>query len=490
MNTLKAGHRFTLQVDRLSLGGDAIGRVDAAVVFVPYGCPGDTLEVELTEVRKNYARARILRVLEASPVRTNPPCPYHFHAPTTSSSASVSGGSTLKRHVDPPLTTAGDDRQTALPCGGCSWQQMKYEFQLDAKRQLVQEALERIGGVHDLDVLDTMGMDDPWRYRNKVQQPVGWDGKRVISGFYAPGSHDIVPIEDCLVQPELSVRILNRARALIDQFQLRVYDAERHSGWLRHFWIRTTSTGQALLVIVTKDEAFPHQADFVNTLRREFPALVGIHQNVNPGRTNVILGRLWRSCWGAETIDEELGPLRFRLTPGSFFQVNTPQTVILYNAVKAAAPGGSVLIDLYCGVGGIALWLAAGYEQVIGVDEVRNAIIDAANNAALNGIRNTRFLASPAEAFIAKYRASGASNKETTVVLDPPRAGCDPRVLGALARLQPASLIYVSCDPGTLARDLAILQRGGFRVESAQPVDLFPQTPHIETVVRLAHLSR
>jgi 23S rRNA (uracil1939-C5)-methyltransferase len=463
MADLKLGTRLTLRVDRLSLGGDAIGHADGAVVFVPYGAPGDTLEVELIDVRKNFARARLVRVVEASPVREEAPCPYHFQP----------------------------SNPRKLSCGGCSWQHMNYEFQLDAKRQLVEETLERIGGVQDLEVKDTLGMKDPWRYRNKVQQPVGWDGRRVISGFYAVGSHDIVPIEDCLVQPELSVKILNRARSLVEQFHLRPYDAERHSGWLRHLWIRTTSDGKALLVLITRTEDFPRKADFVGILTREFPALIGIHQNINPGRTNVILGREWQAGWGEEFLEERLGPLRFRLSPGSFFQINTPQTEVLYNVVKEyAGRGGGTLIDLFCGVGGIALWLASSFQRVIGVDEIRNAVGDAERNAALNGLKNTRFIASQAEQFISRNRDFSFSREALTVVLDPPRAGCDPRVLDALGRLRPSNIIYVSCDPGTLARDIAVLQKSGFKPLSAQPVDLFPQTPHIETVVHLKHLSR
>lgn len=435
-----------MRVDRLSLGGDGVARVEGTVVFVPYGSPGDTLEVEIVEMRRNFARARVLRVLEPSPVRTDPPCPYHF---------------------DPKLPQR-------LSCGGCVWQHMNYDFQLDAKRQLVEETLERLGSLRDVEVQPTLGMREPWRYRNKVQQPVGWVGDRPISGFYAIASHELVAIEDCLVQPDLSVRIVNRVRSLLNP---------RHKGWLRHLLIRTSQKGQAQLVFVTQSDDFPNQAQVIGTLLREFPALVGIHQNVNPAKTNVILGRIWKHCAGADALEEQLGSLRFKLSPGSFFQVNSPQAEVLYNVVKKVAGQGRELLDLYCGVGSIALWLAGSFSRVQGVDEVKSAIVDAQYNAKQNRIENTRFLASPTEQFLRSYR--GSSQVDLTVILDPPRAGCDPRVLEALGRLRPRNLVYVSCDPGTLARDLQSLQRYGYTPRLIQPVDLFPHTAHIETVVHL-----
>jgi 23S rRNA (uracil1939-C5)-methyltransferase len=427
---------------------------------VPYGAPGDLLEVEIAEVRKNFARARLLRVIEASPVRVKPPCPYHFQP----------------------------DHPQEYFCGGCTWQHMNYPFHLDAKRQLVQETLERIGQVEDVEVLPTLGMADPWRYRNKVQVPVGWNGRQLFTGFFSPGSHHIVPIEDCLVQTELSVRLINRSRDLLAEAGVPGYDEERHTGVVRHLLVRTNRANQAMLVFVTRTAELPRQREIVRRLSEEFPGLAGVHQNVNPGRTNVILGREWNSLGGAAYIEERLGALRFRLSPGSFFQVNTLQAEVLYEqARKQAGRGGETLLDLYCGVGGIALWLASGFKQVIGVDSVRNAVDDAVHNAQLNRIGNARFMASPAERFLASYRGPGQS---LTVVLDPPRSGCEPGVLQALARLRPRTVVYVSCDPGTLARDIAILGKSGFRLEEAQPVDLFPQTAHIETIVRLSSRPR
>jgi 23S rRNA (uracil1939-C5)-methyltransferase len=478
---LCVGTHATLAIDRLSLGGDGVGRLGNCVVFVPYGCPGDTLEVEITEVRKRFARAQLRRVITASPQRITPPCPYHYSPESKVLSPEFSKPASLR--------TQDSELRTRLCCGGCSWQHIVYAAQLDAKRRLVQETLERIGGLSGLSVLPTLGMAEPWRYRNKVQQPVGWNGREIVSGFYAPYSHILVPIEDCLVQPRLSVAILNRAKALLQHYRLQPYDEKRHRGWIRHLWVRTAQNeSQAMLVFVTRTPDFPHVSEILETLVKEFPALVGIHQNVNPAKSNVILGRQWRKLCGAEVLEERLGVLRFQLSPESFFQVNTAQTEVLYDVVKAWAGTGKTLLDLYSGVGGIALWLAKNYRRVVGVEEVRSATEDAQRNARLNGIANVQFENAPAERFLARFHP-GPDDRPLTVVLDPPRAGCAPTVLHTLVRLGTVNLIYVSCDPATLARDIAILVKGRYRLRQVQPVDLFPHTAHIETVVQLTKTS-
>ncbi len=445
-------------IDRLSLGGEGVARSDGRVVFVSGAVPGDRVEVEITEFKDRFAKARLIRVLEPSSARITPLCPYHPR---------------------PGLPFA---------CGGCGWQQMAYESQLRIKTDLVKETLERLGGFQGIAVNPTLGMKDPWRYRNKVQQPVGWDPvqRRLISGFYASGSHTIVPIEDCLVQPELSVRILNRAKALLEKQGARTYDSQKRTGWIRHLLIRTAGEDvkKALLTFVTRTPDFPREAAIVPTLIKDFPVLVGIHQNVNQAHTNVILGRAWRRIAGQDHIEERLGRFRFLLSPASFFQINTRQTEVLYDVAKRFAGRNRRLLDLYTGVGTIAIWLADHFQEVGGVEENRKAVRDAQNNARLNGVHNVHFEAMPVEEFMdgLPHEAGG---KELTVVLDPPRAGCTPGVLRALLGLRAKTVVYVSCDPGTLARDLKVLSQGGYHVTEVQPVDLFPQTPHIETVVKL-----
>jgi 23S rRNA (uracil1939-C5)-methyltransferase len=441
------GIKTTLDIKRLSLGGEGIGHAEGRVVFVPYTAPGDTVDVEIIQSQKRFARARLLKVVKPSMDRLEPPCPYYYR------------------------------------CGGCTWQHLSYDAQLRAKRDLVQETLERIGKVTGVTVKPVLGMKDPWRYRNKVQQPVGWNGKRLISGFYAEGSHDIVPIEDCLVQPELSVKIINRTKALLEQHGLRAYDDRRNTGWIRHLLVRSSKAGKAMLVFVTRSREFPQESKIIPFLMREFPELIGIHQNVNPGRTNVILGREWRRIYGQDQLEDYLGGLKFRLSPGAFFQVNSSQAEVLYNVARSMAGRGERLLDLYTGVGTIALWLASNFKEVGGVEENPAAIRDAELNAELNGIENVRFAAQSTESFLGSLRRD--PRRSLTVVVDPPRAGCTPIVLKSLLALKPTTLVYVSCDPGTLARDLAVLVQGGYLVRDIQPVDLFPHTSHIETAVKL-----
>jgi len=331
----------------------------------------------------------------------------------------------------------------------------------------------------------------------------------LISGFYAEGSHDMIPIEDCLVQPELSVKIINRTKALLEQQGLSAYDAQRHQGWIRHLLVRTASPhpiplpkgegegggspGEAMLSFVTRTPNFPHEREIVAALSREFPNLVGIHQNIQSARTNVILGRLWRRIYGQDYLEEHLGGLRFRLSPAAFFQVNSPQAEVLYDVVKSMAGWGERLLDLYTGVGTIALWLADRFKEVGGVEENSAAVRDAEANAQMNGVENVRFVAQPVESFLRgmgsdpKSRRGLTPDPKLTVILDPPRAGCELPVLKSLIELRPSTLVYVSCDPGTLARDLATLTKGGYQVQEVQPVDLFPHTPHIETAVRLTY---
>jgi 23S rRNA (uracil1939-C5)-methyltransferase len=461
------GKRLTLDIERLTTGGEGIGHADGMAVFVPYSAPGDRLEVQVTQTQKRYARGRSLKVLRASPDRVDPPCPYYYR------------------------------------CGGCTWQHLSYPAQLKAKQALVQETLERIGGLKGLLVKPALGMKDPWRYRNKVQQPVGWDGKKLISGFYAEGSHEIIPIDDCLVQPELSVKIINRAKALMEEWGIRAYSEERRQGWIRHLLVRTANPhpnplptqgegarragegGKAMLVFVSRTPDFPHESKIIAPLMRQFPELVGIHQNVNPASTNVILGREWRRIYGQDYLEERLGPLKFRLSPSAFFQINSPQAEVLYNVTKAMAGHGERLLDLYSGVGAIALWLSDHFTYVGGVEENPAAIRDAEANAELNDIGNVQFTAQSTESFLGALARE--PRQPVTVVLDPPRAGCAPMVLQSLTALRPRTLVYVSCDPGTLARDLGVLTRQGYRVDEVQPVDLFPHTPHIETAVKLTY---
>lgn len=357
------------------------------------------------------------------------------------------------------------------------------------KRELLAETLTRIGGFAGLSIGETLASPDDWRYRNKVQIPFGNKGNRPVAGFYAPGSHEIVEFDDCPIQPEVSLQILRSVKRLAAQFHWEIYDEDRHLGWLRHLLVRTNRANEALVALVTATPAFPAQNDVVKALRSDCPSMIGFHQNIQPARSHVILGREWISLWGADEIVEPVLGLKMGYAPGAFFQVNTGAAERLYEKVLSEAdlqPGHGV-VDFYCGVGAMALLAARKVDYVIGIDEVPSAIQGAEMNARRNGIKNVRFETLKVESvFLPAHRSlfERFDSNNLVVILDPPRSGCDPLVIQGLLALKPSRIIYVSCHPATLARDLKMLS-SSYQIKSVTPVDLFPQTSHIETVVRL-----
>ena len=457
--------------------GQAIAKAAGSdrIVFVPYGVPGDELTVEIGETKKNFANGRILHVDKPAFDRQDPPCPYHFHPP-------LPGVSKVS------LPPGGGQAAPVRWCGGCDWQQFGYEAALRTKREIVLDCIKRIGRL-DTTVLPTLASPKQLRYRNKVQVPFGRQGNRIVAGFYQPGSHSIVDFEDCLVQPELSVAIVNRIKTLAGPgpagFGWQPYDSRSHSGWLRHVFIRTNSAGKALVAFVTRTSAFPAEQRAVEALTAAFPQIVSIQQNVQPEQTSVILGPSWRKLWGQDTIEETIGRVKLVASPGAFLQVNTAATELLYGVAEAMLLSEgfrpSTVLDLYSGVGAIALWLAPKAGKVIGVEEVPQAVTDAIANAKRNGARNVTFIRSKSEAY---FRSKYARQlpKYSAAVLDPPRAGCEPHVLRSLARSGVDRIVYVSCNPATFARDARILADHRFRLQRVQPVDLFPQTSHVELV--------
>lgn len=449
-----------ISLDRLALGGDAVGRRPAPagppganeVVFVPYGAPGDRVRLGREEKQKNFSRAWIDEVLAPSPDRVEPRCPV-FHRP---------GG-------------------TSAACGGCDWQHLSYARQTAAKRSLLIESFQRIGKIARPPVEETIGVsgaEGPWRYRNKVQIPfaLGPDGK-ITGGFYAPSSRTVVPFEDCPVQSALSVGLFRRVR---DWFRVRpvaVYDPATGRGWLRHLLVRTTATGEALVALVT--QAGPVPSDLVEALRDRSLGVTSLYQNINTLTGSAVLSGRWRHLGGKPYIEETLLGLRLRLSPGAFFQVHHAMAERLYAlAVDMAAPTPKDAVwELYAGVGAIGLLLARRAGRVVAVEENPGAVRDGIESARWNGLDNIRFRVGRCEELAARLPEPPAA-----VVLDPPRAGCDARVLKAVMARRPRRIVYVSCDPATLARDARYLSTGGYLLKRAVPVDLFPQTSHIESV--------
>ena len=471
------GQRLELEVQSLDPHGDGVARTAGGfVVFVEGGLPGDRVQAVVTQRAARHARARAERVLRGSPRRVAPPCP-----------------------------VAGE-------CGGCPLMALAYPAQLEAKRRTVVDALQRIGGVREAEtrVRPALGMEAPWGYRNKALHPVAADGQgRPVLGFFRRGTHQVVAVPACAVQHPLNVRLAAAAREALEALGLQPYDEATGRGWVRHVLARTgEGTGEGLLVVVTASREEPRPGALVELARRvreRVPELVGVVQNVNPRRTNVVLGPENRLVWGRDHLYERVAGLTLRLSATAFFQVNTRQAEALYREVRervegflrgrGLAPGTGLLVDLYCGVGGIGLAVADLVGQVVGVEEDPRAVSDAQANAALNGIASARFVAGRVEEVLpqqaAKWRA--AAGGPVMVVVDPPRRGLEPGVVEALAALGPDLLVYVSCNPATMARDLRQLtQRAGaagiaYRWGSVQPVDLFPHTAHVEVV---AHLER
>lgn len=474
----REGQRTQLDVEGLDPNGDGVARTaDNFVVFVEGGLPGDRVEAEITHRARRFARARLSRLVRPSPHRVAVPC------------------------------------AVAEECGGCPLMGLAYPAQLDARRKLVVDALERIGGVRGAAglVRPVRGMARPWEYRNKAQYPVARDASgRLAIGFYRRRSHEVVPALDCRVQHPTNVRLAAAARDALEELGLAPYDESTGRGLVRHVTARVSrATGEGLLVVVTAGEPLPAPGvldELARRVKARVPELVGVVQNINPRRTNVILGRENRLVWGRDWIEERVGHLRLRLYATAFFQVNTEQAGVLYGEVRErirayqeergrTLPSGR-LLDLYCGVGGIGLSAADLVGEVVGVEEVKDAVADAQANASLNGIPNARFVAGLVEEVLPQEAAAAAASGEPLmVVVDPPRKGLDVRVVETLAKTPPDLFVYVSCSPATMARDLrqfmekAAAQGARYRWGPVQPVDMFPHTAHVEAVTHLIRVK-
>jgi 23S rRNA (uracil1939-C5)-methyltransferase len=400
-------------------------------VFVPGAAPGDRLRVRLVERHSRYARARIVEVLRPGPDRVAPPCPVFGR------------------------------------CGGCQWQHLRYAAQLHWKREIVREAFRRIGRLPEAPVAPVLAAPHPWRYRHKTAVPMG-------IGFYAPGSHEVVPWTECLIQHPL----LDRVVAAVRELRLPPYDERTGGGLLRHVVARCNLAGdQAVVALVVNADTLPDEEGLARRLLAAVPELRGVVKNVHTRPGNAILGPRSEVLAGEDAIREEVDGLRFRVSVTSFFQVNPAQAAVLHRLAAAAAGRGAHALDLYAGVGAIALRLASGFARVTAVEAVDAAVADARRNARDNGIDNVAFVCGRVEDL--ELPAADA------VVLDPPRKGVEPAALRAIAARRPPRVVYVSCDPATLARDCRHLVDAGWSLREVQPLDMFPQTAHVECVALL-----
>lgn len=445
--------QINLTIDALSSEGAGIGRCEGMAVFVPGTAPGDQIRAKILKVRQNCAFGKLERILLPSPDRIEPDCPVFGQ------------------------------------CGGCVYRHMAYPAELDAKARRVEDAMRRIGKT-DLSPAPILGAEQTHAYRNKAQYPLSDAGGALSIGFYAPRSHRVVDCRNCRLQPPEFTAALTVMDAYIRTYQIPCYQEKTGRGLLRHLYLRKAeATGEILVCIVINGRSLPHQEALVQLLRQAVPGLTCVCLNCNRRRTNVILGEECIPLYGHGYITDVLCGNRIRISPLSFYQVNRAQAERLYaQALEYLAPTGTeILLDLYCGAGTIGLSMAGRVRQVIGVEVVEQAVRDARENARINGIRNARFLCADAGQAAEQLRSEGV--RPNAVLVDPPRKGCSVELLRTITAMSPEKLIYVSCDPATLARDCARLSADGWAVQKYIPVDLFPRTSHVETVAVLSRKS-
>lgn len=453
----KAGDEVVLEIENYASQGEGVAKVNGFTVFVPGALAGEKVRVSIDMVKKTYARAYLLDrgILIASPERTEPSCPFY------------------------------------PDCGGCQLLHQSYKGQLAMKQQRVIDALSRIGGITDITVLPIIGMANPWHYRNKVQYPFGIRNSRIIAGCYEMGTHRVVETPDCRIQHPMNNRVVQGVRKLTEEFGLSVYEEETHKGLLRHLLVRRAlGTGEISVALVTGDSHFPGSKEFADRLADEFPDVKSIVQNINPAYGNKVLGDRNIVLWGEDGIVDTLGDFEFKISATAFYQVNPVQTLILYEKALeyAGLSGKEKVLDVYCGVGTLTLFLAGQALEVYGIEANKNAIEDATANAKRNRIDNVRFMADRAEKVLPDLAEAGITFD--VAVVDPPRAGCQPEVLEALANTEARRIVYVSCNPGTLARDLKDLTKLGYKAEEARPVDMFPHTYHVECVTLMSRVEK
>lgn len=443
---VREGDAVAVRVTDLGVHGEGIGKYEGFTIFVPGALPGETVTAKISLVKRAYAVGTLSEISETSPARVVPTCPVYEE------------------------------------CGGCQISHLSYEEQLAVKRKRVEDVLSRIGGYPAAVVHPVLGAAHPVSYRNKMAVPAGFAKGRPALGYYRRGSHDIIPTDFCEILRESNNRLLAFAKDFMARHCISPYDEKTGTGSLRHILGRTGDGGRLMAVIVTATETLPCEKEWISELTEAIPECVSIYHNVQPGRGNVILGKKICRLWGEETLTATLCGLTFSVSPFSFFQINPEQAEILYETALGYAnlTGGETVIDAYCGTGTITLALARRAARAVGIEIVAPAIADAKKNAERNGIANAEFYAEDAARLMPKLAEEGL--RPDVIVMDPVRAGCDEAVLKAAAAMSPTRIVYVSCNPATFARDAARLRDLGYTLCEVTPVDMFPQTMHVEVV--------
>ena len=477
---MKKNDSIELKIEDMGVDGEGIGKYEGMTFFVKDAVIGDTIRAGITKLKKNYGYARVQEILEPSPYRVQPECPLYAR------------------------------------CGGCQIQAMDYRQQLCYKQKKVRGNLIRIGGfapeLIDSVMEEIVGMEQPYRYRNKAQFPIGADRDGMpVAGFYAARTHNIIPVEDCKLGVTQNEQILGVVLSYMRENGVRPYDETTGRGLVRHVLIRYGFTSKELMVcLVINRETLPQEKKLVDALCK-IEGMTSISVNINRKNTNVILGEETRTVWGSDYITDQIHlrdcdhdfaltdtAIAYHISPQSFYQVNPVQTEKLYSLALSYAglTGRETVWDLYCGIGTISLFLAQKAGKVYGVEIVPQAIEDARSNAALNGITNASFFVGKAEEVLPEFYEKESRKPDAdmlhpdVIVVDPPRKGCDEKCLETMLRMEPDRIVYVSCDPATLARDLKILCGGGYALRKVRPVDQFGHTTHVETVVLLSQLKQ
>ena len=449
MEALEKGSIYTAVIDGYSSEGLGIARVNGAVVFVPHAVRGEEIDLRITKVMKTSCAGEIVKIHDPSPERMEPECPY------------------------------------AGKCGGCAYRHLTYPEELWAKRQRVQDALTRIGGL-ELTVEEILGAKNPEHYRNKSQYPVGADGS---IGFFQARTHKVVPIRRCLIQTEAADRTAQAVGEWMRRYKISAYDETTGKGLVRHVCVRVNRKGESLCCVVVNGNKVPREPELAAYVTAAVPHTVGVLLNSNTRRGNVVLGDKYRTLFGRNYLMDTLCGLEFKLSMPSFYQVNRDQAEVLYGKALefAGLTGNETVLDLYCGIGTITLCLAKAAKRVIGAEIVPPAIRDAKENALRNHIENAEFFCGDAADIAAKLESDGL--RPDVVTVDPPRKGLAPEVIASVAAMGPEKVVYVSCDPATLGRDVKIFREFGYEAKRAAAVDMFPGTAHVETVCLLSKLQ-
>lgn len=451
---LSKNKEYVVDIVDIGQGGVGIGKYEGFTVFVEGGLIQDKVKVRINKSKKNYAVGDIVKIIEKSPFRVERIC--------------------------------SDDLKE---CGGCQIQELDYNKQLELKTNEVKQVISRIGKLENVEIHETIGMKNPCRYRNKAQFPIQNINGETAIGFYKKKSHNVIPTDMCVIQHDINDKIIKIIKTYIQAYNVSLYNETTHTGVLRHLVTKVGfTTNEVMVVLVANGTNLPHLNELASVLKENIPGFKTLVLNINKAKTNVILGKENKVIYGNGKINDYIGDLVFEISPLSFFQVNPIQTEVLYNKALeyAELKENDTVFDIYCGIGTISLFLAQKATKVYGIEIIEDAIKDAKINAKLNKLDNVEFYVGKAEEVVPKMYSEGKT--ANVVVVDPPRKGCDEKVLDTIVSMKPDRVVYVSCNPSTLARDLAYLNERGYKCVEIQPVDMFPHTMHVEAVAKLRRI--